>query len=783
MHVPLPGSVDQPPPMSQGRTKTCPSPSFDARVFKNAKWSSTEDVNYKEGENFKNLPQTWSPRNLPSPSPDRKDFRPLNFDSNSLRRNKKSTSCESNSSHSLPPVANPAESFAWKDSTLDKKLKDLKNRQFSDPPPVKEGRQGDNDKGLSKSLDRWATSPLPKTEDPDVILLKRARQEKKVKRYLESNFQGRDGSYHSEAEYDETGGLGEKYASLERCAREASSPPKSPPPFNKAESRFEREQRIKVGSLDSFTPGGTLARNKSLSPPPNASSAQARYEKERFRVQPGKIENYTLGRGNLASQEAYKAGIAGSAQGCGITKYSSSHSFNPLLASKSANNLADRKVPPQNKTTNNHQKTLKDGYESDSTLMYRKHHYQPNASPSNYAKALYTQDANQESNPRLQSPEETDMTPSIKTFQQEQHPADTFSRPTSSACNTLKREWLAKQEQLTEEEIRFRQKQQLNQYYQELGSQKEMQLKVDTESRKHHDTLLPSQKSPVPLNRYSEHDVNGNQAIFLNAGRKPEDCKMISRALYSFQAQNNRELSFKKADIIYIKKQVDCNWYEGERNGCMGIFPTTYVEIVPPETVASNNSTLQKSESQRDGQARAKFNFTAQTPMELSLIKGETIRLTRRIDSNWFEGRVGNRKGILPVSYVDIVSEPGDQSSEKSSTPKPACAPVSHSILKNGSLPQSSYIPQYEKPKSYVGSASPHSTLSRPESSFSNGGKPEPTPYRVLYNYKPQNDDEVELCEGDIVYVMEKCDDGWYVGTSQKSGIFGTFPGNYVTQV
>lgn len=55
--------------------------------------------------------------------------------------------------------------------------------------------------------------------------------------------------------------------------------------------------------------------------------------------------------------------------------------------------------------------------------------------------------------------------------------------------------------------------------------------------------------------------------------------------------------------------------------------------------------------------------------------------------------------------------------------------------------------------------------------------------FRALYNYKPQNDDEVELCEGDIVYVMEKCDDGWFVGTSQRTGIFGTFPGNYVTHV
>ena len=30
-----------------------------------------------------------------------------------------------------------------------------------------------------------------------------------------------------------------------------------------------------------------------------------------------------------------------------------------------------------------------------------------------------------------------------------------------------------------------------------------------------------------------------------------------------------------------------------------------------------------------------KFIFQAQTPMELSLVKGEMVTLTRRIDGNW----------------------------------------------------------------------------------------------------------------------------------------------------
>lgn len=41
-----------------------------------------------------------------------------------------------------------------------------------------------------------------------------------------------------------------------------------------------------------------------------------------------------------------------------------------------------------------------------------------------------------------------------------------------------------------------------------------------------------------------------------------------------------------------------------------------------------------------------------------------------------------------------------------------------------------------------------------------------PFRYKAIYNYKPQNVDELELKEGDVVQVMEKCDDGWFVGES-----------------
>ena len=42
----------------------------------------------------------------------------------------------------------------------------------------------------------------------------------------------------------------------------------------------------------------------------------------------------------------------------------------------------------------------------------------------------------------------------------------------------------------------------------------------------------------------------------------------------------------KKVIDKFIAK-VDGNWYEGERNGMVGIFPTTYVNILPSESTVS----------------------------------------------------------------------------------------------------------------------------------------------------------------------------------------------------
>lgn len=57
------------------------------------------------------------------------------------------------------------------------------------------------------------------------------------------------------------------------------------------------------------------------------------------------------------------------------------------------------------------------------------------------------------------------------------------------------------------------------------------------------------------------------------------------------------------------------------------------------------------------------------------------------------------------------------------------------------------------------------------------------TRYLALYAYKPQKADELELRKGEMYRVTEKCQDGWFKGTSLRTAASGVFPGNYVTPV
>ncbi|XP_036952622.1 sorbin and SH3 domain-containing protein 2 isoform X12 [Acanthopagrus latus] len=260
--------------------------------------------------------------------------------------------------------------------------------------------------------------------------------------------------------------------------------------------------------------------------------------------------------------------------------------------------------------------------------------------------------------------------------------------------------------------------------------------------------LTPQSRRSVPDREVSHKQMT--QLILFSLLHQ----KQPARAIYDFKAQTAKELTFKKGDSVNIIRQIDNNWYEGEHRGRVGIFPMSYVERMPSTEKQQPIRPPPPAHVREIGEAVARYNFNADTNVELSLRKGERVIVIRQVDQNWYEGKIPDttKQGIFPVSYVDIVK----RSPSKSST---------HHI----------------DPHGYPGNRTPSSTPIKRlvQDALQGGGDP----YQAVYNYMPRNEDELELKEGDVVDVMEKCDDGWFVGTSRRSKLFGTFPGNYVKQL
>ncbi|XP_055704291.1 sorbin and SH3 domain-containing protein 1 isoform X30 [Phlebotomus papatasi] len=484
-----------------------------------------------------------------------------------------------------------------------------------------------------------------------------------------------------------------------------------------------------------------------------------------YRNQPGRIENYIPGRSSVSERETREwwDEVMDIFDGW-LDENSSRPLFSIILAREVNKFHLEQQRMANNYSQGYLSRALKEqGYESDSSLVFRKRDDAtlPPLSPVEQKQAYKNVQAGGE--------------PPLQGFRKPapEKPKESPRRYVESDVNIHYRSPIRYEykDPIPEAELARRQAEAMKRLYEEQRRRKYLQELQDMSNRRHTD-LHPNQKSPIALDRYDDFgDDDYNKQLLP---------RTVARALYNFQGQSAKELSFKKGDIIYVRRQIDQNWYEGEHNAMLGLFPSSYVEIISKDGVR-----CPPKPKPAEGQARAKYNFNAQSSIELSLNKGELVKLTRRVDDNWFEGRIANRKGIFPVAYVEVLTDIGTDDAHMTLA-KPVGSPAAHSLI----TPPQEVSPytretRFELEAPVVGENGVIREMKSVKKTevLHVDTNSDPIPYRALYKYKPQNPDEMEMDEGDIVYVLEKCDDGWFVGTSQRTGCFGTFPGNYVEKL
>lgn len=302
----------------------------------------------------------------------------------------------------------------------------------------------------------------------------------------------------------------------------------------------------------------------------------------------------------------------------------------------------------------------------------------------------------------------------------------------------------------------------------------------------------------------------------------PPQCK----ALYDFEVKDKEAdkdcLPFAKDDVLTVIRRVDENWAEGMLADKIGIFPISYVEFnsaakqliewdKPPVpgvdagegTSAAAQSSIAPKHSDTKKNTKKRHSFTSLTmaskssqasqnrhSMEISppvLISSSNPTAAARISE--LSGLSCSAPSQVHISTTGLIVTPppsspvttGPSFTFPSDVPYPAALgtmnpPLPPPPLLAPTLPGAAAAAAAARmgPRPTAGPTDQIAHL-RPQT--------RPSVYVAIYPYTPRKEDELELRKGEMFLVFERCQDGWFKGTSMHTSKIGVFPGNYVAPV
>ncbi|XP_066433528.1 E3 ubiquitin-protein ligase SH3RF3 isoform X1 [Eleutherodactylus coqui] len=291
-------------------------------------------------------------------------------------------------------------------------------------------------------------------------------------------------------------------------------------------------------------------------------------------------------------------------------------------------------------------------------------------------------------------------------------------------------------------------------------------------------------------------ELNGNRGFFpasyIQCIKPLSQPTPQGKALYDFEIKDKDQdkdcLTFTKDEILTVIRRVDDNWAEGMLGDKIGIFPILYVELNE-----AAKQVIEKDKTSLSSAPGYEVPVSVDANTVLSVTQSPILNSTGVVSANQrhadIKKNAKKRHSFTALSMTHKSSHAmNNRHSMEISAPVLISSSDPRAAARIGGMTQlSSSAPVQDS--STFGTAAAASAAS-PKASTLNGEQANSPKaqlplnvYLALYAYKPQKNDELELRKGEMYRVTEKCQDGWFKGTSLRTGGSGVFPGNYVTPV
>ncbi|KAG8229988.1 hypothetical protein J437_LFUL008566 [Ladona fulva] len=138
-------------------------------------------------------------------------------------------------------------------------------------------------------------------------------------------------------------------------------------------------------------------------------------------------------------------------------------------------------------------------------------------------------------------------------------------------------------------------------------------------------------------------------------------------ALFDYPATHSDDLPFQTGDVILLIRKINDDWYYGQKEagGNPGMFPSTFIRPVIDlpddnddlggETDSEAAGMTWSQNTVGDRKVRALYSFKPEAAEDLDFEEGDVIEVTGQLDSEWLWGRLGDKWGQFPASFVDHV--------------------------------------------------------------------------------------------------------------------------------